>query len=592
MKQLMTGLLIAVLVVMSSVMAFAGDAEGAAELQQIPADVLPGEAEETEPERPQIPEVAVTVDGVVQEAVAFTDGTAQVVVNGGDKTIRTVKIDGEMVQDHSRVEGKGEDLPKSYAVQFDDEKSHQVEVTLGYKLTVETRYVNSDEKNGHYLPEEKGGTPDASAPTYYTLVVRPGAYENSNAVPLLPLASADGKYPLRLLDYSSVRAGGVDVYPVYAVPFALGSDHGTDWLQITGNQGMNPRYYTLKKMPQHDAVFQLCYNYNKIAIYVGVRFEQADGSWVSEVYDNKNLPETLKTYHLQDTLVNERDLVAFDPTEEVFKDKVQFPAGTSKEDYQLRQVYLTCDSNYGGYIYFKNWSESSNAQGASNVKTATGLSFDQNTGAVSGVLNNRVENRNHLFTYYFERLRPVQYHANGGRGAMEIETYAQDETVAVKENGFSRSGYRFTGWNTEADGSGTGYQPGDTFTRGTAEQTILYAQWRRVMLPEITEPEEPNPPIDIEDPDVPLAPGPGEEEANPPIDIEEPDVPLAPGPEDVTLDAPDVPLGDAPDAKRNKPNAPKTGDSAPFAVLVGLLVLSAGTLGAVCMRKKIFAKNQ
>ena len=42
----------------------------------------------------------------------------------------------------------------------------------------------------------------------------------------------------------------------------------------------------------------------------------------------------------------------------------------------------------------------------------------------------------------------------------------------------SRSGYIFAGWNTAANGSGTSYAGGDTFT--IASNTILYAQWTPV----------------------------------------------------------------------------------------------------------------
>lgn len=40
---------------------------------------------------------------------------------------------------------------------------------------------------------------------------------------------------------------------------------------------------------------------------------------------------------------------------------------------------------------------------------------------------------------------------------------------------FAREGYEFTGWNTKADGSGTGYQPGDLVDLTSA--LTLYAQW-------------------------------------------------------------------------------------------------------------------
>ena len=50
--------------------------------------------------------------------------------------------------------------------------------------------------------------------------------------------------------------------------------------------------------------------------------------------------------------------------------------------------------------------------------------------------------------------------------------------MTVAKNGFKRSNYTFTGWNTQADGKGTAYKPGDTFTL-TDKDTVLYAQWSR-----------------------------------------------------------------------------------------------------------------
>ena len=52
-------------------------------------------------------------------------------------------------------------------------------------------------------------------------------------------------------------------------------------------------------------------------------------------------------------------------------------------------------------------------------------------------------------------------------------------TGAINYNTFTRDGYYFTGWNTEPDGSGVGYDNGATYTASaTGNTTItLYAQW-------------------------------------------------------------------------------------------------------------------
>ncbi|MBR5676844.1 MAG: InlB B-repeat-containing protein [Paludibacteraceae bacterium] len=75
----------------------------------------------------------------------------------------------------------------------------------------------------------------------------------------------------------------------------------------------------------------------------------------------------------------------------------------------------------------------------------------------------------------------VEYNANGGTGTMTDSNspYANGSTVTTKSNTFTRSYYRFTGWNTKANGSGTSYAAGATFTINA--NTILYAQWAENM---------------------------------------------------------------------------------------------------------------
>lgn len=52
----------------------------------------------------------------------------------------------------------------------------------------------------------------------------------------------------------------------------------------------------------------------------------------------------------------------------------------------------------------------------------------------------------------------------------------EGQPVEVAENGFTRVGYEFTGWNTKADGSGDDVAAGDEYTL-TAGEDVLYAQW-------------------------------------------------------------------------------------------------------------------
>ena len=72
----------------------------------------------------------------------------------------------------------------------------------------------------------------------------------------------------------------------------------------------------------------------------------------------------------------------------------------------------------------------------------------------------------------------LTYNANGGEGATNPATGAAGESETVAENVFTRNNYTFTGWNTQADGKGTAYKPGDSFTL-TDKDTVLYAQWSK-----------------------------------------------------------------------------------------------------------------
>ena len=71
------------------------------------------------------------------------------------------------------------------------------------------------------------------------------------------------------------------------------------------------------------------------------------------------------------------------------------------------------------------------------------------------------------------------FDSNGGAGTMSSETIAYT-TSQYLTNSFTRTGYTFSGWNTAADGSGTGYSKDQQVQGLTAENgaTItLYAQW-------------------------------------------------------------------------------------------------------------------
>ena len=87
---------------------------------------------------------------------------------------------------------------------------------------------------------------------------------------------------------------------------------------------------------------------------------------------------------------------------------------------------------------------------------------------------------NNLTTTVAPACNTVVYDANGGIGAPvdASSPYASTATVTVLGPGtMTLTGYDFVNWNTAANGNGTSYSPGNTFTLASANVT-LYAQWK------------------------------------------------------------------------------------------------------------------
>lgn len=78
-------------------------------------------------------------------------------------------------------------------------------------------------------------------------------------------------------------------------------------------------------------------------------------------------------------------------------------------------------------------------------------------------------------TYY------VQFNGNGNTGGSTAkETFTYGTAKALTTNGFTKTGYQFNGWNTNAAGTGTNYSNGQSVSNltSTSGGTVnLYAKW-------------------------------------------------------------------------------------------------------------------
>ena len=75
----------------------------------------------------------------------------------------------------------------------------------------------------------------------------------------------------------------------------------------------------------------------------------------------------------------------------------------------------------------------------------------------------------------------ITYSGNGSTsGSVSSQTKWYGEALTLRANGYSRTNYAFTGWNTAANGSGTPYAASSTMAAGMNAKATLYAQWSQV----------------------------------------------------------------------------------------------------------------
>lgn len=72
----------------------------------------------------------------------------------------------------------------------------------------------------------------------------------------------------------------------------------------------------------------------------------------------------------------------------------------------------------------------------------------------------------------------VSFDPNGGKSSLKDMSTKYEANLTLPKSGVTRTGYSFTGWNTEPDGTGNDYAPGQRVSQLTQGESItLYARW-------------------------------------------------------------------------------------------------------------------
>lgn len=133
----------------------------------------------------------------------------------------------------------------------------------------------------------------------------------------------------------------------------------------------------------------------------------------------------------------------------------------------------SCDLSAGGRAKLSgNWTYTF-AKTTSNYTRAITFSLTSTGSSVSGTSSGSLSVSVPPLTSH-----KVSYNSNGGSGSIGQQTkyYGTNITLSDGSN-FTRTNHTLTGWNTKADGTGTAYALGATYTVNSTTNITLYAQW-------------------------------------------------------------------------------------------------------------------
>ena len=174
---------------------------------------------------------------------------------------------------------------------------------------------------------------------------------------------------------------------------------------------------------------------------------------------------------------------------------VSFPSSTKVSDERRWNYYSAYPMNVwvsrgtGNTYYVKvtvNWSDKQNFAMPSSMNTQTkyytgsrgasgtvtvGVSPNSNLSVACEVTSANIAAATYI----------ISYNANGGSGGPSEQAKTYNVNLTLSSSTPTRTGYTFTGWNTAANGSGTSYAAGGTYTANSS--VTLYAQWVKSAVP-------------------------------------------------------------------------------------------------------------
>lgn len=314
------------------------------------------------------------------------------------------------------------------------------------ETTVRHRYKVADERQEEYFNIIVRPT-DTYDLYYYTLL--PGKDLNAQGKPDqkwngMGVGLITGVKPPSEYGKGTIVSEGTAVYPTKPFPDIQAEDKIYHYAEEDSENAFKEGYYTIE----------------------WIRTVVSTGANVGNNHYNPQVPNNKLTFHKDGMIrLNEKEWYTV-----TFKIKEPKANGFTIQDKYSRRVR-------DGFAE----SDLSKPDGTDRIIDGKHYSFDgwyldescTQKADFSGTIT---KNTDYYGKYYLNE-DTLHYDGNGANGGSTKDTIGKlHGTVEVGENGFTREGYTFTGWNTKADGSGKAYKKGDSYQL-TDEEDILYAQW-------------------------------------------------------------------------------------------------------------------
>jgi uncharacterized repeat protein (TIGR02543 family) len=111
-----------------------------------------------------------------------------------------------------------------------------------------------------------------------------------------------------------------------------------------------------------------------------------------------------------------------------------------------------------------------------NGYTFSGWYTEKNGKGEQFLSSTKVNKNTAVYAYWQVTQITITYNANGGTGSVSPQTAGSGVSVTLASGGtLSRAGYTFSGWNTNASGTGTTYAAGASYS--STSSITLYAVW-------------------------------------------------------------------------------------------------------------------